>query len=161
MAAQNVIVPFHRFRRQRYRLPLHELKLSLSTQRRKDAKTQREICVWQIEAPNGEWFQEAKFTSFLCASASLQCKWLNLFIFGKVFSLRPPRLCADLVFSAERRNESRRDAEGAERGQRYKDFLPRISRIARMGNPSFLIRAIREIRGLISSVAAGRAGPLR
>ena len=35
-------------------------------------------------------------------------------------------------------------------------FLPRISRIARMGNPSFLIRVIREIRGSISLVAAGR-----
>jgi hypothetical protein len=30
-------------------------------------------------------------------------------------SLRPPRLCANLVFSAELRKESRRDAEGAEK----------------------------------------------
>jgi hypothetical protein len=29
-------------------------------------------------------------------------------------SLRPPRLCANLVFSAEMRNESRRDAEKSE-----------------------------------------------
>jgi hypothetical protein len=34
-----------------------------------------------------------------------------------------------------------------------KDFLPRI---ARVGNPSFLIRAIRGIRGSIYLVAAGR-----
>jgi len=30
-------------------------------------------------------------------------------------SPRPPRLCANLVFSAELRKESRRDAEGAEK----------------------------------------------
>jgi hypothetical protein len=33
-------------------------------------------------------------------------------------------------------------------------FLPRMARISRMENPSFLIRAIREIRGSISSLAA-------
>jgi len=38
-----------------------------------------------------------------------------------------------------------------------RDSLPRISRISRMEDPSFLIRAIREIRGCTSLVAAGRA----
>jgi len=41
---------------------------------------------------------------------ALQCKWRNLFIFGKVFSLRPLRLCAISQFAGKNkvRAETRR-----------------------------------------------------
>ena len=43
-------------------------------------------------------------------------------------------------------------------GHSREDFLPRMARIARMGNSLSLIRVIRVIRGSIALVAAYRAG---